>query len=95
MSDTATTPKTFNIQIGGFEEEFVLVKTNCPQAYDYGYCIAVYGGHRDERFVLVPSGRLDYQMGRYQSGGFAAIEEASESIKEWITERLYARIRAL
>lgn len=90
---TETASKTFSINLGLFSEEFVLVKTNCPKAYDYGYCIEVYGEDRDERFVLVPAGKVEYQLGRYCSGGFAKVEDPCNSVIEWITERLYARLR--
>lgn len=87
------TSKTFSLTIGPVSNEYVLVKTNCPKAYDYGYCIEVYGEDRDERFVLVLANKLEYQMGRYLSGGFAAVEDYSNSVEEWITETLYARLK--
>ena len=91
MTETAT---TFKIELGCFSNEFALVKTTTPKAYDYGYAIEVYGEDRDERFVLIPVDKLEYQMGRYLSGGFAAVEDPCDSVIEWITERLYAKLMA-
>ena len=90
---TETAQTTFKITIGLFDVEFALVKTNTPKAYDYGYCIDVYTySCNNERFVLVPVNSLDYQMGRYLSGGFAKVEDLSQSLIEWITGMLYGRI---
>lgn len=90
---TATTT-TFNLTVGFHTEGYVLVTTNCPKAYDYGYTLEVDGTDADERHVLVPDRSLNYQMGRYRSGGFAKVEEINRSIVNWITDQLLEKLHA-
>jgi hypothetical protein len=47
--------------------QFVIVGTNAPVEYDYGYTINLWE-YNGERLVLVDASRLDYQLGRYGSG---------------------------
>jgi len=89
----AADTKTFSLTIGPVSNEYVLVKTTCPKAYDYGYTIEIHDAIRGERFVLVLTDKLEYQMGRYLSGGYAAVEDYSDSVEEWIVETLYARLK--
>lgn len=51
--------------------EFSMVRTNAPEAYDYGYVISV-GTTDGSRLLAIPSSRVEYQRGRYSSGLYAS-----------------------
>jgi hypothetical protein len=58
-------------------EEYRLLRTRAPQAYDYGYVIEIGkmpGEFGEERLVVVPKEYADYQSGRYASGMFSPID---------------------
>jgi len=57
-----------------FRQSYVLVGTTAPSEYDYAYCIEAvsYLDRGDRRYVLIPEGSAEYQMGRYRSGLYSA-----------------------
>jgi len=59
------------VSIGPREQEFVLVETNAPQAYDHGAALELYDGTIDgkiDRYVLIPAEALEWQRLRNMSG---------------------------
>ena len=82
------------IQVGPNTIEMVLVETNAPPDYDYGYCIVAYDsgtyGKADcGRLVWMPEESFDYQTGRYASGLYTASRVESESLLTYYAERLW------
>ena len=52
-----------------YDEEYEVIHTNTPKAYDFDDVIEGYNGG-DERIVLVPARIIQSQTERYQSGSF-------------------------
>lgn len=82
------------IAIGTWSETYQAYLTSAPRAYDYGYCIPIYGNDNPEkdssRVVLIPVDRAEYQRGRYASGLYGS------EVCNWgldITEILYKRLK--
>lgn len=55
------------IQIGPLSVEYDGLRTSAPASYDGGRTLRIGG-----EYVLVPSGARDWQVGRYESGGYTA-----------------------
>ena len=63
--------------IENLTDEYKLLRTRAPQAYDYGYVIEIgkmQGEFGEERLVAIPEERVAYQSGRYSSGMYTPID---------------------
>lgn len=67
MKDTKTKRTTIYVKIGDWEREYIPVDTDAPQEYDHGSTLEVLSSSED-RWVLIPKQRLDWQIKRYESG---------------------------
>lgn len=70
FGDSGTSSKW---QVIDYTSNYSLLRTRAPQNYDYGYCVevgTVAGQFGEERLVAMPSDRVGYQSGRYESGMF-------------------------
>jgi hypothetical protein len=75
---------TTNITLGALStEEYKVVETNTPPEYDYGYVIPCYECSNSQkifRIVLIPVQQMDYQCGRYFSGGICVDVTGNERV---------------
>ena len=62
-----------------------LIRTQAPLNYDYGYCIeiatTVVPGEKSERLVAIPVKSVEYQVARYGSGMYTAVDCSNLSLK--------------
>ena len=74
MFDPHEAMKRIRIQIGTWNEDYVIRWTDAPVAYDDGGVLTVYR-NSDCRLVLIPVGVLEWQDARYGSGMYYCKED--------------------
>lgn len=90
-SDTQPKHKTISMSIGDIKYNYVLVKTNAPKEYDYGYTIPVKSTSK-ERWVLIPESSFEYQTARYGSGLYFAEVEEKDNLLEYVSQEMFKRL---
>lgn len=87
---------TIKIEIGSRREEFVLVETNAPRAYDHGAALEVYDASHDgktSRYLLLPAHDLAWQQGRNASGLHTCVTDGllldERDLSRFLWQRLY------
>lgn len=88
--EPATTPTVISLEVGPYARHYRLYRTNAPQRYDYSYVLTLVEDD-GTRWILIPQGSADYQIGRYHSGLFWTVPSADFD-KETVAERLWKAI---
>lgn len=71
--------------------KYKLFHTNAPQAYDYGSTLHC-RNRLDTRLILIPECDAKYQIGRYNSGGYHAVDITGNlNIRADTIHRLYMK----
>lgn len=90
--EAAAMPTQFVLQLGMITRQYVLLRTNAPQRYDYGYVLTLLEDD-GTRWILVPLESVAYQTGRYHSGLYWTVASADFD-RDDIAERIMGAINA-
>lgn len=87
-----TKMKTIHVELGdSFKEDYVLLETKAPAAYDCGDAIEIRGG-KYMRYVLVPQRACEWQLSRNASGLHQTTVIEDFSMLKVAADTLYRRM---